>query len=127
MNPLSMDSDERRLKTSIPGGRFDVTVNRYDAGQFPIALGVVDAVAGDEYVADGETDKVEGDLGLAATGLVNQRAGEDALHAPALQKSPGVGQGIARVHDVVDKQDHAPLQIGGDVGQKMHLAHADLA
>lgn len=46
-----------------------------DIGQVPVALGIVDAIADDEFIGDGETHPIGLEVDLASGGFVQQRDG----------------------------------------------------
>src|SRR5690349_18360146 len=95
--------------TSIPTARFhmrSLVASRElrEHWQIAITLGVVESVADDEDVLDGETEVVDGDGHPAARRLVQQGANPHAGGLSARQEPLDVGQRETRIHDVLDHE-----------------------
>ncbi len=78
---------------------------RPDEGEVAVAFGPVQPVADDEAIFDGEAEVVDGYLDLGARWFVEESADLDARRAPGTEQLEEVGDGEARVDDVLDDED----------------------
>ena len=73
---------------------------------------VVESVADYEMIGYGEAYPVRFEWGFASGGLVEQHAGMDGCGIARDNFVLNVRQGVARIEDVVDKEDVAVLELG---------------
>src|SRR6202022_2497775 len=95
-----------------------------DIGQVAVFFGIVDAVAGNEYVADGEADKIKLDFDLPPLRLIEKRAGPEVADPALPQQGGGTGDGSAGIDNVVDEQHPPSRKVGRDVAEELHFAAA---
>lgn len=109
----------------MQGGENGGLVNHGEATevwQVAIFFGVVEAVADDELVGDGEASEAGADIADAAIGFVEQASELDAGGA-ALGEVVGDGpEGAAGVDDVLDYEDMAAGEIGVDIFAEVEFA-----
>src|SRR5688500_12573957 len=108
--PSRMRKRKRRAPPSIGlalwwRATVDRRLQHADIRQVAVALVVVESVADDESVRDGETDVVDPDVGQAARRLVEQAADLDRGRLPVGEVAQQVVEGETGVDDVLD-HDH---------------------
>src|SRR5437868_182706 len=82
-----------------------------DVGQVPVSLREVEPVADHEPVRDLEADPADVDVDLAAGGLRHQRRDLERGRLARLEVADQVGEGEARVDDVLDDEHVPPLDV----------------
>src|SRR5262245_38244425 len=97
-----------RARTARGGFGLDLRLGqRGDVGKVAVALGVVEAVADDETVGNGEADVIERHLPLAPPRLVEERRDAEATRSAREQRFAEERERVAAVHDVLDQHDVA--------------------
>ena len=84
-------------------------------GEFAVEVVVVETVADNEVVVDGETGVVGLELDGAVDLFVEQDAGADRMGSALEQELLGEGEGVAGVEDVVDHQHVGAGEVFADV------------
>src|SRR5438093_12574420 len=87
-----------------------------------ILFGVVETVADDEAVFDGEADVFDLDVDLAPRRLAQEARGAERLRVAAAQNVLEIMQRQAGVDDVFDDDDVAPFERVVEVLEQPHLA-----
>jgi len=93
-----------------------------DVEEIAVALGVVEAVADDEFVRDLETGVVGVDIGDAAVGLVKEDGDLEIFGFALLEDAEKVFEGHAGVEDVFDDDDGAAVDAGIEIAGESDLA-----
>ncbi len=87
----------------------------------------VEAISDDPFIADAETDVIDGDVDLGPLRLVQERAGADRRGPVRLQHADEIAERVPRVDDVFDDQHVAILDVAADVHDQSHGAAGDAA
>jgi lysophospholipase L1-like esterase len=90
-------------------------------GQVAVALGVVDAIADDEFVGNVEADPFGGDIGLAAAGLVEQGADFHAAGMARVENFQHMLERVAGIDDIFHHQHIAPGDLAAQILQNAHF------
>src|SRR5215471_5122358 len=88
---------------------------------------VVDAIADDENVGDGETDEIRVNCDLAATRFVDKRTGKDTRCFLLADQVARMQKRAARVYDVVNKQHRAAGKVQFSLTDQAHVTRALLS